>query len=407
MQLHPILSAMRRNKVGAVLIMLQMAVTLAILCNALFIIQQRLAAAQRPTGADEANVLVIDNQWVGEHRDVGAQILTDLTELRALSGVVDATNANTYPLSDGGMTEGCSIKPDQAHTTTQCAVYMFDEHGLAALGLKLVAGRPFEAGEMQNKTLNDVTPPTAAIVTRALANKLFPGESAVGRELFAEGFKHRTPIVGVVERLQVPWVAAGAWGSTFNDMSVIEPFRYTEQSGYYILRVQPGQMTRVIQAAQKKLIELNRGRVIAKVRSLSDARIEAYQDDRGLAVILAAVCAALLAVTAFGIVGLTSYWVAQRRKHIGIRRALGATRRAIMQYFHTENLIIASSGAALGVALALLLNTWMVNNLAMQRLHVGYALMGAVIVLLLGQAAVFWPALRAASIPPALATRSV
>jgi putative ABC transport system permease protein len=139
---------------------------------------------------------------------------------------------------------------------------------------------------------------------------------------------------------------------------------------------------------------------------MTEARAEAYRDDRGLAVILGVVCAALLAVTAFGIVGLTSYWVAQRRRQIGIRRALGATRRAIMRYFQTENLFIASTAAVLGVALAIALNLWMVNSFEMARLHLSYALAGAVVVLLLGQLAVLWPALRAASVPPALATRS-
>jgi putative ABC transport system permease protein len=48
----------------------------------------------------------------------------------------------------------------------------------------------------------------------------------------------------------------------------------------------------------------------------------------------------------------------------------------------------------------------MVNAFAMQRLNTGYALIGAIVVLVLGQAAVLWPALKAASVPPALATRS-
>jgi putative ABC transport system permease protein len=123
-------------------------------------------------------------------------------------------------------------------------------------------------------------------------------------------------------------------------------------------------------------------------------------------VILGVVCAALVAVTAFGIVGLTSYWVAQRRRQIGIRRALGATKNAIVRYFQTENFLIAAGGAALGVAMAVSLNLWMVTAFQMQRLNIGYALIGAVVVLLLGQASVLWPALRAASIPPALATRA-
>ncbi len=69
MQFRPIISAMRRNKVGAILIAVQMAITLAILCNALFIIQQRIALSKRPTGVDEANVVVLDNQWVGNPPD--------------------------------------------------------------------------------------------------------------------------------------------------------------------------------------------------------------------------------------------------------------------------------------------------------------------------------------------------
>ena len=60
MQFRPIISAMRRNKVGAILIAVQMAITLAILCNALFIIQQRIALSKRPSGADEANVVVLE-----------------------------------------------------------------------------------------------------------------------------------------------------------------------------------------------------------------------------------------------------------------------------------------------------------------------------------------------------------
>ena len=123
-------------------------------------------------------------------------------------------------------------------------------------------------------------------------------------------------------------------------------------------------------------------------------------------VILSVVCAALVAVTAFGIVGLTSYWVAQRRRQIGIRRALGATRQAIVRYFQTENFLIAAAGSLAGVALAVSLNLWMVSTFEMERLHTGYAFIGALLVLLLGQLAVLWPAMKAASVPPALATRA-
>ena len=184
------------------------------------------------------------------------------------------------------------------------------------------------------------------------------------------------------------------------------PFRFVARYIHYIVRAQPGQIKQAQKAAEKALIDLSRARVIEKNWTLTEARADAYQDDRGLVVILSVVCAALVAVTAFGIVGLTSYWVAQRRRQIGIRRALGATRQAIVRYFQTENFLIAAAGSLVGVALAVSLNLWMVSTFEMERLHIGYAFIGAILVLLLGQFAVLWPALKAASIPPALATRA-
>jgi putative ABC transport system permease protein len=408
MQFRPIISAMRRNKVGAILIAVQMAITLAILCNALFIIEQRVAMSKRPTGADEANVLVIQNQWVGNPPDLAARQQGDLAALRQLPGVQDAFSSNSFPMKGGGSTTGLSVHPDQKNATALAALYFGDEHAIAGFGLKLIAGRNFNSDEVVDKVgYTDLKHPTAIIITRALAEKLFPNGNAVGQNVYEESLKGLVPIVGVVDRLQVPWVGAGGWGSKFNDSSLIAPFHFVSQyPTFYIVHAQPGQLTSLLQAAPKKLFDISRARVIQKTQTLTAARAEAYKDDKGLVVILGVVCAALLAVTAFGIVGLTSYWVAQRRRQIGIRRALGATRNAIIQYFQTENLLIAGAGAAFGIALAVSLNLWMVNAFAMQRLHTSYALIGAIVVLLLGQAAVLWPAMKAAAIPPALATRA-
>jgi putative ABC transport system permease protein len=408
MQFRPILSAMRRNKVGAILIAVQMAITLAILCNALFLIQQRLALSHRPTGADEANVVVLDNQWVGKPADITARQQGDLAALRSMPGVQDAFASNTVPLTNSGSTTGISLNPDQRNATALAAIYFGDEHAIAGWGLKLIAGRNFNSDEVTEKiSYTDLKPPSALIITKGLADKLFPNGNAVGQSVYEESLKGQIPIVGVVERLQVPWVSAGGWGNKFNDNSVIEPFRFiSPYPTMYIVHAQAGQAAAVIQAAPKKLFDISRSRVIGKTQAMTSMRTEIYKDDKGLVVILGVVCASLLAVTSFGIVGLTSYWVAQRRRQIGIRRALGATRNAIIQYFQTENLLIAGAGAAIGVALAVSLNLWMVNAFAMQRLNTGYTLIGAVVVLLLGQVAVLWPALKAASIPPALATRA-
>jgi putative ABC transport system permease protein len=121
---------------------------------------------------------------------------------------------------------------------------------------------------------------------------------------------------------------------------------------------------------------------------------------------LVTVSVLLLLITASGIVGMASLWVTQRRKQIGVRRALGARRVDILRYFITENFMITSAGVAAGLLIALGLNQLLVSQLEMARLPASYLLGGAAIFWLLGVMAVYGPAWRAASISPATATRS-
>jgi putative ABC transport system permease protein len=403
-ELGPILSAMRRNKVGASVIVMQTAITLAILCNSLFIIQQRLRLSNRPTGAEEETVFTIANQWVGNPSDLGARVQADLAALRAVPGVVDAFVSNSYPLSNGGWDDGISLEAGDLHWVTLGALYFSDEHGLPTLGLKLIAGRNFNAAEILDRNDLEGKPPAAVIVSQALASKLFPQGEALGKSIYLASQKQKTPIVGIVDRLQEPWVSAG---NRYSENAMLQPYRYVEQYSHYIVRARPGQLDAVIKDTQKQLLGLSRARILQRTRTMTESRRLAYRDDRGLAVILAVVSVILLVVTAFGIIGVTSFWVAQRRRQIGIRRAMGATRTAILRYFQTENLMMATAGAALGIVLAITLNLWMAGRFEIARLQIGYTIIAAVIVMLLGQIAVLWPALRAASISPVVAIRNM
>ena len=125
-----------------------------------------------------------------------------------------------------------------------------------------------------------------------------------------------------------------------------------------------------------------------------------------MAWLLATVIAALLIVTGFGIVGLASFRVQQRTKQIGIRRALGATRGQILHYFQIENFLLSSIGIVLGMLLAYAINQLLMGKYELPRLPLIYLPIGAITLWLLGQFAVFWPARRAAAVPPAVATRS-
>jgi putative ABC transport system permease protein len=403
MGLRPILSAMRRNKFGALLIATQMAVTLAFLANALTLIEQRIAWSDRPSGLDEANIFVVHTETVDDASDLAARQASDVDALRSLNGVVDAYATNMYPLEGGGWIETVNLTADQKTPTAFAAHYMGDDHALHTMGLKLIAGRNFTPDEIVNRTDNDLPMPSGFIVTKALAAKLFPQGNALGQPIFVENDKP-IAIIGIVDRLQGPMTVATGFDSTYSENSVFTPYRLIGERNVYMVRVLPGQLNGVMKAAEEKLMQLQGNRILQS-RSMPQVRTDAYRGDHGLIVLLTCICIALLIVTGFGIIGLTSYWVAQRRQQIGIRRALGATRQAIVRYFQTENFMIAAAGAAIGIAFAIALNLWMVRSFEMVRMDNSRAIVGAVIILLLGQFGVLWPALRAASIPPALATR--
>jgi putative ABC transport system permease protein len=404
MELRPILSAMRRNKFGALLIAAQMAVTLAFLANAITLVEQRTAWSARPSGVDEKNVFVISTDSMGHSGDLAARQAADIAALRALPGVLDAFTTNMFPMQGGGWVETVSLTAKQKTGNAMAAYYMGDEHALTTLGLTLIAGRNFLPEEAVNRAEYDQPDKSGVIVTKVLAERLFPAGNALGQPIFVESDDKSTPIIGIVDRLQGPFTVATGLLATFPDNSVLAPFRLISESPQYMVRSQPGQLDAVMKAAEAKLLSLDDNRIL-RGQSMLQIRSDAYRGDRGLIVLLVAVCTALLIVTAFGIIGLTSYWVAVRRQQIGIRRALGATRLAIVHYFQTENLLIAGAGAAAGVACAIALNLWMVRSFEMVRMDNSRVFIGALVMLLLGQAAVLWPALRAASIPPALATR--
>ena len=417
MKLHPMIAALRRHKAGVVLIALQIALTLAIVCNAIFIIGSRIERVNRPTGLDESNLFLVTQQWVGapsadtadgvEKLDVMQR--EDLAALRNLPGVEAVAPTNSLPLLNSSWTGSVSLKPDTRpgdKSGTRTAYYFTDEQALSTMGLKLVAGRTFNAGDVRHQGFRDNPPRPALIVTKALADKLFPKGNAVGSVIYSDGSGAPSTIIGVVERLQIP--ATGSWGNNFTWYSTLVPTRLDANFTRYAVRTKPGQLDAVMRAVTPMLYKVDPMRVLDddSVKSFADIRAKAYRADVGMAILMGVICLILIAVTAAGIVGLTSFWVGQRHRQIGVRRALGARKLDILHYFQLENLLIAGVGAVLGVLLAIGLNLWLITRYEMSHLPVLYVLVGTVAVLVLGQAAVFVPARRASNVSPVSATRA-
>ncbi|MGH8032870.1 MAG: ABC transporter permease [Luteimonas sp.] len=315
------------------------------------------------------------------------------------------TVANQVPYVKSSWNSPVNLAPIQEEPTLSVVVYLADNAFFRTLGLRIIEGRAFAAGEyldwaVLNTQDSQVNLP-GVIVTRAVAARLFPDESAVGKVIYAWGDKP-VRVIGIVERLMVPDDQDRADASQY---AIALPIRISFDIGSYLIRTQPERRGEVLAAALVALKRNAADRVLLSKAVYSDLRRDFYSEDRSMALLLSIACALLLLITMLGMVGLSSFWVEQRTRQIGMRRALGATRRQILVYFQIENLVLVSVGIVLGMVLAYGINLFLMSRYELPRLPALYLPVGAAVLWLLGQASVLWPATRAASIPPAVATR--
>ncbi|NHZ98892.1 FtsX-like permease family protein [Massilia sp. CCM 8734] len=411
MEIRPILSALLRSKTGAILVALQVAISLAILTNALHIVSVRQAVAARASGiADESSVfhMRVRHLVEGSHQEQLARQQLETQALRAIGGVLSAAFVNQAPMSQSGWSSSVAPSRSAGDDIPPAAMYYSSDSLVKTWGLELAQGRdlkPEDVVDIDGKTAPDDLFPKAVLVTRALADKLWPGSgNAVGKTLyFGIGEEaNSATVVGVIATLQTQSAEVAARGG----YALIVPMRKTFSSTMYAVRAHAGQFERVMKEAEAAMRATNQGRAIITMKSVAEDRKERYRADMALSWMLIAVSVLLLLITASGIVGMASLWVTQRRKQIGVRRALGARRVDILRYFITENFMITSVGVLCGVLGSIALNQLLVSKLEMERLPLAYLVVGAGVFWVLGVAAVYGPAWRAASISPATATRS-
>ena len=411
MEIRPIFSALMRSKTGAVLVALQIAISLAILANALHVVNLRQAVMNRPSGIDdEASVfyLMVKNLPKATHEEELANQARETAVLRGLPGVLSVAITNQQPLSQSGNTSNFFRSPDQAESSGVASFYVSPDSLVKTWGLKLIAGRDLTPEDVVERDQNSSKGfPSSLIVTQALAKKTFPDETSVlGKTIYFGNGSLATPtrIVGVVERLQTTSADQGERGET----SVIVPLRLTGfNSSIYAVRAAPGERDRLMKDAEGALRSSSPTPMTIKARSVDEDRKGRYRADSGLAWMLVAVSVLLMLITASGIVGMTSLRVNQRRKQIGVRRALGARRIDILRYFLLENAMVTGAGIGIGVLGAVGLNVLLVKQLEMVALPGSYLVAGTAILALLGVLAAWVPAWRGASISPATATRNV
>jgi putative ABC transport system permease protein len=400
---RPILSALLRNRTGAVLVAMQVAIALAVLVNAAYIVMQRVEKIGRTTGLDESNIFVIQSAGFTSRFHEVPSVQADLAYLRSLNGVLAATPSNSIPLSESGNNDSLVTRPD-AQRTVNYNMIEVDEQGLETLGVRLVAGRNFRHQEIQPPlTRTDASRfVPEIIVSRALGEHLFPHQNPLGRQVYDELSQSAT-IIGVVDPVMgdFPGSPHPDWVAFLprlpDDFIVVE----------YLVRTRPGMRDTIMRTVESQLSRSNPDRAINYVHSLSYFKNLSYLADSSMEIYLLTVTGLVLGVTCLGIFALATFNVSTRTKQIGTRRAVGARRRDIVRYFLVENALITGTGVMVGCGLALAAGYWLSLQYALPRLDLYYLVGGVLLLWAIGQLAAWHPARRAAAVPPSVATRTV
>jgi putative ABC transport system permease protein len=412
MNIGPILRAMKHNRTRVVLIVLEIAMTLAIVTNCVNVILSERDQMSAKSGFDDDNLLTLHiRPFAPEFRDaafIDNIIDADVRTLESVPGVRAAANAWFLPW-EGFMSSSSMFALGTSGKEMPMQTYYGTKDLVQTLGLKLVEGRTFRDGD--HAVGHVVDPVNVCIITKAAADAFFPDGHAVGRQI--QLGRPESPeekpmtVVGVVDRFYNPMRTSDAIDSLAGHI-VLMPARAGDyRSGMlYIIRCEPGAMQSVAAEIEKRLLAANAGRVL-DFKTVPEKKNVWFADNKIVVTTMSCIIVALIGVTALGLLGLTSLSVAERTKQIGTRRALGATRGDILQHFLLENWLITTAGLVLGVAGTYALNLLLVSHVSDVKMGWHLVVGGMVLLWINGLAATIPAALRATLVPPSIATRSV
>jgi putative ABC transport system permease protein len=409
MEFGPIIRSLFHNKTRFWLIALEIALTLAVVVNCVSMILDQRAMITRPTGYDEENLLVVTSlpfrPDFTEDDYVRAVFEEDMRILGALPGVRSATTTAAIPLSGGGSATGRRASGSEVDPPT-VPYFEVSPGAVETFGVKLIEGRDFVESDWDfddDAARAEERPITRnVIVSQAVVERLFPDGDALGKTIENRSGTSIETIVGIVERMHCSWPLS----SVVESAMLYPDWPANSRRTRYMIRTEPGALDEVYRSAEEALLASNDGRIV-RVESLAEFKADTYRELTAMNQLLGGVIFLLLAVTSLGIVGLTSFSVTQRTRQIGTRRALGATRWAILRYFLLENWIVTGIGLLLGVALSFGLNCALANFADAPRIGLGLVASGMVLLWSVGLIAALAPALRSTAVSPVTATRSV
>lgn len=321
----------------------------------------------------------------------------------AISGVESAAEADNVPFN--GVYFGVIAveeRPEYSSTSPLSTYEFVTSPGLiSTLGIPLLSGRDFTDADREGS-------PAVAMVSRDLAEKLWPGKDPVGRRLKPSWMKDWRTVVGVVADVREYAVYPdGAEGRVFGDVyfpaaqGVIDPATQLR----LVLRTRQGGAE--VTAGLRALLKDLRGDVaVSQIRTMDEVMARSVAAPRATTSLFAIFAGLAFALGLIGIYSVVAHSVAERTREIGVRMAIGAQRGDVVRMILVQGMLPATMGIAAGLVLAAASARVMASLLyGAARLDVGTLI--AVVILLGGAASVAcWiPARRATRVDPVIALR--
>lgn len=385
------------RKVVTGLLLLQLAMTLALLLNSILLAKQTHQQLNQPTGLDVDNTLLVQlKPTMASLRVYPAleELLNrQLDAVQAMPGVIAAAYTNQSAILQGGNNGNVYIDGEEDRTNQPSVpMYFVSKDFFNVLNSEVLQGElPQHSVSLDNPVQPDV------VITKSLADKLFSGKPAVGRQL---------------NRGRVAAVISDFYGQRhgthvmFNNIQVAPP--YSVDWGYGILlRAQPGQAENVRQQVDKVLRNVEPNIEILHVRTLAEQYQRLYRNEYGLATLLALLSALMLLVTMVSSYSSTHFHALKRQQEIGVKRALGASKKVIFLELLSENWLCTAIGALFGIGCALLLNKALSQVITIPPLDLYLPLLASLILLVCVTVATWYPAAIATRISPATATKAL
>lgn len=383
----------RSQRVRAALVGAEIAVSMVLLVSAGLLGTSFLNVMNVHPGFDSTRLLTFTISYDPKlYADPSRMLATErelLNRIRVLPGVESASLVNVLPLTGDSEIHGIGVAGETLNRDSGAEARVIDAQYFKTMHIPLVAGRALREDDSGK----------VAVVNQKMAQALWPGESAIGRE-FTDNGNPPTRVIGVVGNVHSGPLETAPMMQYYSPLAAFPGY-----ANSFAIRTKTDELS-LLPAVERTIWRLDPDLAVSGAKTMEHIMRSATLERRFETDLLLGFSASALFLSALGLFGVTSLSVTRHSREFGIRMALGATGANIVKLELARNLIIVSIGLAVGLLLSLATHRAFAALLfGVSPLSLNVYTAAAAVLIISGTTAVLIPALRAARMDPAIALR--